>query len=166
MPNHKKLLNEQRLLDNIIVNPETACWLWAGAITGAGYGALQANHKYYLAHRASYMVFVGPIPEGKVIDHLCGTPRCVSPHHLQAVSVRTNIVRGGNTNRDKTHCAKGHEFSEENTLFEYDNRGVYVFRKCRVCTYARNLSRYHKQRKEKGLERRKIGPKSKLWRGP
>lgn len=69
------------------------CWVWTGTRRGTDYGRFcEGVNK--LAHRVSYEHFVGPIPVGKEIDHLCRNTLCVNPRHLEAVSHRKNIARG------------------------------------------------------------------------
>jgi HNH endonuclease len=75
------------------------CWLWRGgtlsAKHGNPYGTFWNGTKPVLAHRWSYEHFVGPIPDGLVIDHTCETPACVRPDHLEPVTNAVNIIRGG-----------------------------------------------------------------------
>lgn len=47
------------------------CWPWLGHITRQGYGAIQIDGRNFLAHRLSYLINVGIIPDGFVIDHQC-----------------------------------------------------------------------------------------------
>ena len=46
-----------------------------------------------IAHRVAYTMFKGKIPEGMVVDHLCGKKSCVNPLHLEAVTTEVNIQR-------------------------------------------------------------------------
>jgi hypothetical protein len=57
------------------------------------------------AHRVSYALFKGPIPEGLTIDHLCRTPACVNPDHLEAVTLSENSRRAAVR---KPYCPRGH----------------------------------------------------------
>jgi len=79
----------------ICADLNTGCWLWAGSVTGGGYGRAKiggrAGRDYY-AHRASYVAFVGPLAEGEVVRHRCDTPTCVNPAHLLAGSQADNIL--------------------------------------------------------------------------
>lgn len=69
------------------------CWLWTGSIMRNGYGRMCVG-KWQLAHRLSYEWFVGSIPEGTEIDHLCRKVNCVNPRHLEAVTKSINSCRG------------------------------------------------------------------------
>lgn len=80
--------------DRYEVDPETGCWNWTGAILKTGYGAMSWLGKNKPAHRIAYEQFVGPIPDGLVLDHLCRNTRCVNPDHLEPVTSTENIRRG------------------------------------------------------------------------
>lgn len=99
------------------------CWLWAGAITGKGYGHIRGDggSNAVLVHRVVYEAVYGAIPEGLEIDHLCYQPRCVRPEHLEAVTHQENVRR----KRPKTHCKRGHDLADA-----YLNSGR---RHCRLC---------------------------------
>lgn len=62
--------------------PNTGCWLWMGGSNPKGYGFFRRNRTMIMAHRASYTLHVGPIPDGMLVCHRCDTPACVNPEHL------------------------------------------------------------------------------------
>jgi hypothetical protein len=70
------------------------CWIWQGRITDCGYGqmSMPGRRKVY-AHRASVIAFVGPIPDGAVIDHTCRNKACVNPAHLEVTTHSENTRR-------------------------------------------------------------------------
>lgn len=113
------------------------CWFWLGSLDGCGYGMIAVDGRAMRAHRASYEAFVAPIPEGLVIDHLCRNRACVNPAHLEPVPHEVNVRRGASAERH-SHCHKGHEFTEENTLW----RQV-----CATCD-RENRRRYRAKRKQ------------------
>lgn len=147
----------------------SGCWVWTGSKLPKGYGRfwVSPSRGICYAHRFSYEVFVGPIPEGLCIDHLCRNTSCVNPTHLEAVSVGENVRRGragenavangsiakavaaslkvrrspewlANFYSRKTTCPKGHPYDM------LDARGS---RSCRACRRASD--RAYRQRKRK-----------------
>lgn len=58
------------------------CWLWGGRVNAGGYGEAVVNRKSYRAHRLSFELFIGPVPEGHIVRHTCDVRACVNPSHL------------------------------------------------------------------------------------
>ena len=109
----------------------SGCWEWQGHIEANGYARFTIGQDRWLSHRWAYERFVGPIPTGLVIDHLCRNRRCVNPNHLEAVTARTNILRGESIpaqNAVKTHCKRGHPLSGQNVSIQKDGS-----RRCLAC---------------------------------
>lgn len=131
--------DEHKVLERFIPVPESGCWLWLGSETKDGYGRLWINGKYERAHRISYKLFIGPIPDGMHLDHLCRVHCCINPLHLEAVTCRENLMRGVGVAAlysRKTHCVNGHKFDGMNTRVA--RRGT---RHCRKCDKERHEKR-------------------------
>jgi len=130
---------EQRFMSK--VRKTDQCWEWVAGLTTEGYGKFWLDGRTTLAHRISYQLHRGPIPEGLIIDHLCRNRACVNPDHLDTVTHRTNLLRGETlaaANAAKTHCRNGHEFNDENTYVVPSDGS----RMCRVCMRDTGRRRY------------------------
>lgn len=119
------------------------CWLWLGWDNGKGYGKFDFGNKKIYAHRFSYQISIGEIPQGLVLDHLCRNRICVNPNHLEPKTNKQNLLatgskirNNGKLQREKTHCLMGHEFNEENTYLTKTKQ-----RHCRKCRAARERKR-------------------------
>ena len=138
----------ERILRSIAVD-SNGCWLWQRCIGSNGYPSTNIGGKTLWAHRVSYEAFVGPIPKGLELDHLCRTPACVNPGHLEIVTHTENLrrVRG-----QKTHCKNGHPLSSDNLFFRKKKSGV-TQRLCKICLKASNR-RYEARKRSRGQSSR------------
>jgi len=133
---------EQRVWTKIQPEPNSGCWLWDGACDGKGYGILLGPGRkgLLLAHRVVYQLIRGPIPNGLCLDHLCRVRCCVNPDHLEAVTLRENILRGegpaklrlyAQLKKDRPHCKRGHPYVGDN--YRLGKEGDRI---CKVCERA------------------------------
>lgn len=110
---------------------DTECWLWTASDNGNGYPVYYHYKNQGYAHRYSWEQANSQlIPEGLEIDHLCRNTRCIRPDHLEAVTHKINNLRSTSwaaVNAIKTHCPRGHEYTEENTRIRNGSRY------CKVC---------------------------------
>lgn len=140
MPRWPKKTAEERFWEKVVKSD--GCWIFTGHLNNHGYGTFGITHDDRIyAHRYSYQLAYGPIPEGLVIDHICRTPPCVNPSHMEAVTQRENVYRGKSyLFHPKTHCKHGHELTEGNVYRRPDTGG----RQCLTCVTRRNRNRYAK----------------------
>lgn len=95
--------------DRVEKIPFSGCWIWMRSLQGRGYGALVRDKKAWLAHRFSYSMLKGPIPDGALVCHRCDVPQCVNPAHLFTGSNMDNLLDSiTKGRRPKTVSTRGH----------------------------------------------------------
>jgi hypothetical protein len=147
------------------------CWIWTGSNNGRGYGQFHKTgpdgRRQRYAHRLSYELFVGPIPDGMTLDHRCerGANGCVTPMHLRPMSMGDNVLRSTRSplaqKARQTQCIRGHPLGGDNLLI-VETKGRRQSRRCRTCRDLRNAARdpevsrrqalawYYRHRRPKG----------------
>ena len=127
------------------------CWRWTGSYRDNVYGQMMVDGKRVGARRVAYFLHYGIWPNPCAM-HKCDVPACVRWKHIEAGSWNDNrqdAIRKGRMplpwnileHRAKTHCPRGHEYNEENTLHY---RG---YRYCKPCRKERDRTK-NKNKKE------------------
>jgi hypothetical protein len=119
-------MSPERQLDVLVAHFEVTdgCWPWTGFRNPAGYGIYARLRAHRLVYEASGLV----IPDGLVLDHLCGVRHCVNPDHLEPVTRGENSRRGA---RPRDVCKNGHARTDDNTYITPVGA-----RQCRICQRA------------------------------
>lgn len=96
------------------------CWIWTAGLSDKGYGKFGDDRQQAVgAHLWAYKEFVGPVPDGFHLDHLCRVRRCVNfERHLEPVPARVNTMRGEAPNIVLAKlglCSQGHPLTRRQT---------------------------------------------------
>lgn len=104
------------------------CWMWQGGYSKQFYPAFSVKAKTVSARRWIYAREHGEIGNNMVVADTCGNHQCVNPLHLILGTMSDAVQKSPYTGAAKTHCPRGHEYTNENTYV--NKRGV---RNCRAC---------------------------------
>ena len=135
--NHISTNQLAAFFSRIYVVPATGCWHWKGVFKNDGYG--MTGYAEGPAYRQAYAWFVGPIPPGFDIDHLCRIRACVNPAHLEAVTKSENVVRA---RAARITCVNGHPWIPENIIVVNGGSA----RCCRTCKRAGDARAYERRK--------------------
>jgi hypothetical protein len=134
-----------RIKRSVEIN-DSGCWIWQLSKDRYGYGrfVLRSNGRTTkpVAHRVAYEAFIGAVPEGLELDHLCRVTSCVNPARLEPVTPLVNARRRWSVAL-KDACMKGHKFDEANTRVRASGR-----RDCLACRRDQNRNRPSRAREQ------------------
>lgn len=117
------------------------CRYWLGSKNQDGYGMMSFQGTTRLVHNVAYELYIGPVPEGKELDHICRNRWCINHHHLEPVTHKENGLRG--SFHQKQFCVRGHPRNSQNLQTTASGKTD-----CRLCRHERYINkRYGKQPK-------------------
>ena len=133
MPPKKRTLLEL-FLSHITI--ENGHWLWTGCLDKDGYGVFHDNTKKRPAHVVAYKLYKADFNSSLNVLHKCDIRRCVNPNCLfqgtQSDNIKDCVQKGRHAEIRRTHCDKGHLYTEETTRI-YVRKNGKKERRCKIC---------------------------------
>jgi hypothetical protein len=145
---------EARFMEKVSIDPNSGCWLWTGALDSDGYGNFRVGsvkdgtRRVVSSYKWAYENYVGMVPEGLELDHLCRVRKCCNPEHLEPVTRSVNQLRGLN-GQPALECKNGHVFTDETTYRKTDGK-----RQCLICRKEK-INKWYQKNKARVLARKK-----------
>jgi hypothetical protein len=131
---------EARFLEKVMFDTVTGHWLFGSSWNKKGYGRFWLDGRSREAHRVAHEMYVGEIPDGYDVDHLCRVRCCVNPDHLEAVLPIENFRRGVGAlgGKPQERCRSGKHSMAEHRVF----RGKRKSARCGACELERMRRNY------------------------
>lgn len=143
------------------VNESNGCWEWTASNARGGYGQFMTSkidgRKWYRAHRFSYEVHKGQIPEGFVVAHTCDNPKCVNPDHLFICTQTENIADREDKGRGNWNVRHDSDYLQSEILSSTESDSTLAKRlncsRAHVWKIKNNLYAWQKNRADRGVSR-------------
>ena len=125
------------IIEQVEVDPDSGCWVWTRGLDQNGYGKVSFQGKTRSVHRLMFSVFVGPLVEGLVVDHIdCISTACCNPAHLRQISGAGNSQ---NQRGPRSNNISGQPGVVWDKRYEKWRAQIKVDRKCHHLGYFTNL---------------------------